>query len=59
MLENAKLPMHILIFLIYEWSIDSSVSSVAYEYDISASAVSNWFGKFRALASVFIFKMQV
>lgn len=54
--HDSNLPIRKLILLLYEWSIETSVSTTAYEYELSISTVSEWFKKFRKLASLFYLK---
>ena len=51
--EKSKIGLSKIMLLIYEWSIDSTICSTAFEYNISKNYVSNWFLKFRILASIF------
>lgn len=51
---NSKLPLKKLIFLLYEWSRDTSVIEVAYEYSISERVVIDWF---RFVRDIIIEKM--
>lgn len=53
--HSAKINIQILIFLIYEWSINTGVENTATEYELNISVVSRWFKKFRMLSTIFYF----
>lgn len=50
---NSRIPISIAIFLLYEWSIESTICQTAYEYSVSEKTVSIWFKRFRQLAALF------
>ena len=39
-MDNMKLPVSKVIYIIYEWSAQTPVSLTAYEYDLAISTVS-------------------
>lgn len=41
--ENTKLSLRKILFIIYEWSVDTPISKVAEEYDVSISTCSLWY----------------
>lgn len=51
--EKSKLPVRTIILLVYEWSVESKISKVCEEYELSQSTVTNWYKKFRLYASYF------
>ena len=51
---KSKLPLKELLFLVYEWSRNTSIKDVCYEYEISERVVIDWF---RFMRDIVIEKM--
>jgi IS1 family transposase len=56
--SDSHLPIREIIYLIYEWSIGTSCSQVAYQLDLHEKTVQEWFGKCRHIAGTFVESSQ-
>lgn len=52
---NSSIGIENIIFIMYEWSFDTTISKAANEYGISESTVTDWYQKFRNMATFFYF----
>jgi transposase-like protein len=48
---GSNLPIRKIMFLIYEWAVNSSVTAVEYELQLDERTVLHWFETFRGIAS--------
>ena len=51
--DNIKISIATILFILYEWCVETPIFRAACEYDVSEKTVSLWYLKFREFASYF------